>query len=144
MEKHAIFHKAHWTVRTLNMDLEAAGKQRKLHLSELDELRQDSYESSRICKDKKKMIHDRHILRREFFLENQFWCMTPDSTYFLGNSNQDGLALHCQESNAKWCSRSPESITRKLDCQWSASETLSGRGKYCGNRRGGFAESRAG
>jgi hypothetical protein len=59
-------HKAHWAVRTLNMDLEAAGKQRKLQLSELDELRQDAYESSRIYKEKKKMIHDKHILRREF------------------------------------------------------------------------------
>jgi hypothetical protein len=36
-------HKAHWAVRTLNMDIDAAGNQRKLQLSELDEIRHDAY-----------------------------------------------------------------------------------------------------
>ena len=59
-------HKADWAIRKLNLDLNLAGKHRKLQLCELDELRQDAYESSRIYKEKTKNIHDRHILRREF------------------------------------------------------------------------------
>jgi hypothetical protein len=40
--------------------------QRKLQLCELEELRQDAYLSSKIYKEKKKKIHDKHILRKEF------------------------------------------------------------------------------
>ena len=36
----------------LNMNLEKAGKKRMLQLNELDELRQNAYDSSRIYKEK--------------------------------------------------------------------------------------------
>ncbi|XP_024313356.1 uncharacterized protein LOC112269992 [Brachypodium distachyon] len=52
-------HKAHWAIRKLNMDMEAAGELRKLQLCELDELRLDAYESARIYKEKTKQWHDR-------------------------------------------------------------------------------------
>ncbi|XP_061374702.1 uncharacterized protein LOC133316922 [Gastrolobium bilobum] len=48
------------------MDLIQSGVERKLHLQELEELRLDSYESSRIYKEKTKAFHDKQILRREF------------------------------------------------------------------------------
>ena len=48
------------------MDMDKAGKARKLQLCELEELRRDAYESSRIYKEKTKIWHDRHIIRREF------------------------------------------------------------------------------
>ena len=41
-------HKAYWAIRELNMNLDDAGKNRLLQLSELDELRNESYISSRI------------------------------------------------------------------------------------------------
>jgi hypothetical protein len=59
-------HKAYWAIRKCNLDLEKAGDLRKLQMSELDELRNESYESSRMYKDKLKAFHDRHILRKSF------------------------------------------------------------------------------
>jgi len=44
-----------------------AGVERKLQLSELEEIRADAYESSRMHKERVKLFHDRHIHRKEFF-----------------------------------------------------------------------------
>ena len=51
-------HKAYWATRMLNMNLEMAGKKRMLQLNDLDELRQNAYDSSRIYKKKIKVLHD--------------------------------------------------------------------------------------
>ena len=59
-------HKAHWAIKTLNFDFKAAGEKRILELHELDELRLDAYESTRIYKERTKRWHDKRILRREF------------------------------------------------------------------------------
>ena len=48
------------------MNFDAAGNQRLLQLSELEELRMDAYESSRIYKEKTKRWHDKHLRRQEF------------------------------------------------------------------------------
>jgi len=61
-------HQAMWAIKTLNLDLEEAGVERKLQLSELEEIRAETYENSRIHKERAKMFHDRHIHRKEFFL----------------------------------------------------------------------------
>ena len=58
-------HRAQWAIRKLNMDLGKAGTARKLQMCELEELRNDAYESSKIYKDKTKKWHDKHILRKE-------------------------------------------------------------------------------
>ncbi|KAM1430793.1 hypothetical protein ACFX2I_046816 [Malus domestica] len=39
-------HKAHWAVKTFNMDLDAAGIHRKLQLNELEEIRHEAYENA--------------------------------------------------------------------------------------------------
>ena len=59
-------HKAEWALRKLNMDMGKAGNARKLQLSNLDELRHDAYESSKIYKERTKKWHDRLISRKEF------------------------------------------------------------------------------
>ncbi|XP_056688773.1 uncharacterized protein [Spinacia oleracea] len=59
-------HRAFWAIKALNFDSQAAGEKRLLQLNELDELRLDAYESSRLYKEKTKRWHDKHILRREF------------------------------------------------------------------------------
>ncbi|KAJ9538830.1 hypothetical protein OSB04_031563 [Centaurea solstitialis] len=59
-------HRAFWAVKALNFDYKDAAERRLLQLSELDELRLDSYESSRIFKEKTKEWHDNRIIRREF------------------------------------------------------------------------------
>ncbi|XP_024046766.1 uncharacterized protein LOC112101077 [Citrus clementina] len=48
------------------MELDVAGQQRKLQLQELEEIRNDAYESSRIYKEKTKAFHDKQILRKNF------------------------------------------------------------------------------
>ncbi|KAH9741368.1 Endonuclease [Citrus sinensis] len=59
-------HRAYWAVKQCNMRMDEAGKQRKLQLQELEEIRNESYESSRFYKEKTKTFHDRIILRKEF------------------------------------------------------------------------------
>ena len=64
-------HKAYWAIKNLNMNFEAAGERRILELHELEELRLDAYENARIYKEKTKLWHDRHIIRRDFKLGDQ-------------------------------------------------------------------------
>ena len=59
-------HKAMWAIKKLNFDFKAAKEDRLLQLNELEELRNEAYDSARIYKDKTKKWHDQRILRREF------------------------------------------------------------------------------
>ena len=59
-------HRAYWAIKTLNFDLAQAGKQRLLQMNELDELRCELYESSRIYKERLKLFHDKNIVRNTF------------------------------------------------------------------------------
>ena len=59
-------HHAMWAKRNLNFNLKEAGEKRFLQLSELEELRNDSYENAKIYKEKTKKWHDKHLLRKEF------------------------------------------------------------------------------
>ena len=59
-------HKAYWALKQLNFDSHASGEKRKLQLHELEELRMQAYESSKMYKDKAKKYHDKKILKREF------------------------------------------------------------------------------
>ena len=59
-------HKAFWAVKQCNLDLDEAGLHRKLQIQELEEIRNDAYENSRIYKEKTKVFHDRKILRKTF------------------------------------------------------------------------------
>ena len=59
-------YRAYWAIKTLNFDLAKAGKQRLLQMNELDELRRESYESSRIYKERLKLFHDQNLVRKTF------------------------------------------------------------------------------
>ncbi|BBH06778.1 transposable element gene [Prunus dulcis] len=61
-------HKAFWAIKTLNFDMSSAGEKRKLQLNELEELRNESYENAKIYKDRTKKWHDKHILKKEFYV----------------------------------------------------------------------------
>ena len=50
------------------MTLDEAGKQRKLQINELEEIRNDAYDNAWIYKEKTKAYHDKMILRKEFYV----------------------------------------------------------------------------
>ncbi|GMP91439.1 hypothetical protein CsSME_00042143 [Camellia sinensis var. sinensis] len=50
-----------------------AGDHRKLQLNELEELRNDAYESSKIYKARTKAFHDRHISHKSFEPHQKGW-----------------------------------------------------------------------
>ncbi|KAM0976135.1 hypothetical protein ACFX2C_019079 [Malus domestica] len=59
-------HKAHWAVKTFNLDLDAAGTHRKLQLNELEEIRYEAYANALIYKEKTKAFHDKMIRTKTF------------------------------------------------------------------------------
>ncbi|XP_057747372.1 uncharacterized protein LOC130966575 [Arachis stenosperma] len=61
-----IEHKAFWAVKECNIEFEKAGAEKKLQLQELETLRLEAYENSRLYKEKVKAVHDKNIKRREF------------------------------------------------------------------------------
>ncbi|KAJ4702666.1 Pol polyprotein [Melia azedarach] len=91
-------HKAYWAVKALNFDLTTAGIQRKLQLSEIEELRNDAYENSRIYKSKLKEAHDKQILRKHF---------EPHQQVHLYDSR---LHLHPGKLRSRWTG--PYVVTR--------------------------------
>ncbi|KAJ9167468.1 hypothetical protein P3X46_022119 [Hevea brasiliensis] len=64
-------HKAFWVVRHCNLDLDTASVERKLQLQELEEIRLEAYENSKIYKEKTKAFHDKLILRKQFVIEQK-------------------------------------------------------------------------
>ncbi|CAM8987216.1 unnamed protein product [Rhodiola kirilowii] len=59
-------HKAYWALKQCNLDLKAAGLERKIQLCELEELRLVAYEGQSNYKARTKLYHDKYILRRNF------------------------------------------------------------------------------
>ncbi|RDX73605.1 hypothetical protein CR513_46768, partial [Mucuna pruriens] len=58
-------------VKQCNLAYDQAGEQRKFQLQELDELRLEAYENSRIYKQKVKKFHDQKILRKDFHVDQR-------------------------------------------------------------------------
>ncbi|KAI3473747.1 hypothetical protein Pfo_031401 [Paulownia fortunei] len=59
-------HKAYWAIKIFNFNLDEASKLRKLQINELEELRNDAYENSKIYKARIKDFHDNKISRKIF------------------------------------------------------------------------------
>ncbi|GKA22947.1 transposon ty3-I gag-pol polyprotein [Tanacetum coccineum] len=79
-----IEHRAEWAIKQVNLDLDKAGNSRKLQLSELDEIRRDAYDSSRIYKEKTKAFHDRHITKKSFLVGQKVWLFNASLKLFPG------------------------------------------------------------
>lgn len=58
--------KAFWAIKELNFSYDSAREKRKFQFNELEEIRNDAYESSRIYKEKSKAFHNNQILRKDF------------------------------------------------------------------------------
>ncbi|XP_072084558.1 uncharacterized protein [Arachis hypogaea] len=83
-------HKAYWAVKEYNSRLGGARIERILQLEELECLRLEAYENTRLYKEKVKAVHDKHIKRREFRAGDQV---------FLYNSR---LRLMSGKLRSKW------------------------------------------
>ena len=83
-------YKAMWAIKKLNFDFKAAREERLLQLNELEELRNEAYDNSKIYKDKIKKWQGQRILRIEFKAGDQV---------LLFNS---GLKLFPGKMKSKW------------------------------------------
>ncbi|XP_070031578.1 uncharacterized protein [Nicotiana tomentosiformis] len=83
-------HRALWALRQLNLDIEAADTSRVTELHEVDEFRYHAFESTRLYKERMKMMHDKNILERNF---------KPGDMVLLYNSR---LRLFSGKLKSKW------------------------------------------
>ncbi|KAL7611286.1 hypothetical protein Lser_V15G12245 [Lactuca serriola] len=59
-------HKAFLVVKKLNMKIDEADVHRNLEVQELEEIRNEAFESSHIYKDKTKAFHDKYLSHKTF------------------------------------------------------------------------------
>ncbi|KAH9698193.1 hypothetical protein KPL71_023923 [Citrus sinensis] len=59
-------HRAYWAIKKFNFDMQQASSERRLQLAELEEIRNDAYENVKIYKQRMKVFHDKHIMRKSF------------------------------------------------------------------------------
>ncbi|XP_070029690.1 uncharacterized protein [Nicotiana sylvestris] len=59
-------HKAYWAIKLLNLNLPDAGKNRLLHLDELEEFRFTAFENAKLYKEKTKKWHNKLIRHKDF------------------------------------------------------------------------------
>uniref|UniRef100_A0A2N9F3L4 RNA-directed DNA polymerase n=1 Tax=Fagus sylvatica TaxID=28930 RepID=A0A2N9F3L4_FAGSY len=59
-------HRAYWAIKAFNFDLKEASELRKFQMSELEELRNEAYISTRHYKERMKLFHDKKIVRKTF------------------------------------------------------------------------------
>ncbi|XP_024010105.1 uncharacterized protein LOC112085209 [Eutrema salsugineum] len=72
------------------MDFKAAGEKRMLQMHELEEIRHNAYENSKIYKEKTKAYHDRRIIH---------WSFAPNDRVLLFNSR---LKLFPGKLRSRW------------------------------------------
>jgi len=83
-------HKAYWALKLLNFDEVTSGENRKLQFLELEEIRMNTYESSKIYEQKMKVYHDKKLQRQNF---------QPGQQVLLFNSK---LRLFPRKLKSKW------------------------------------------
>ncbi|GAU37514.1 hypothetical protein TSUD_21190 [Trifolium subterraneum] len=83
-------HKAYWALKFLNFDPSVSGEKMKLQLHELEEMRTQAYESSKLYKEKVKGYHDKRIFNKAF---------KPGQMVLLFNSR---LKLFPGKLKSKW------------------------------------------
>ncbi|KAL4388517.1 hypothetical protein GQ457_09G015730 [Hibiscus cannabinus] len=64
-------HKAFWAIKKINLDAQLAGERRLLELNEMEEFRNQAYDSARLYKERTKRWHDQHILPQHFAEDQQ-------------------------------------------------------------------------
>ncbi|KAG7559377.1 Retrotransposon gag domain [Arabidopsis thaliana x Arabidopsis arenosa] len=59
-------YKAIWATKLLNLDIKEAQEKRSVDLHELEEIRLEAYESSKVYKERTKAFHDKKIVPKDF------------------------------------------------------------------------------
>ena len=57
-----------WAIKKLNFDLNKVGNLRKLHIAELEEIRNEVYDNAKITKSRTKFFHNQYIHKKNFVL----------------------------------------------------------------------------
>ncbi|XP_070033097.1 uncharacterized protein [Nicotiana tomentosiformis] len=83
-------HRSLWALRQMNLDIEAVGTSRVTELHELDEFRYHAFESTRLYKERMKMMHNKNILE---------WSFKPGNMVLLYNSR---LRLFPGKLKSRW------------------------------------------
>ena len=73
-------------------------------MNELEELRRESYESSRIYKERRKLFHDKTIARKTFEPNQKVLLYNSRLHMFLGKLLSVDWPVRCQSSLPIWCS----------------------------------------
>ncbi|CAL9020985.1 unnamed protein product [Prunus brigantina] len=71
--------------------MQAAGEKRTLQLNEMDEFRNDAYETAKIYKERTKKRHDKHIIRKYFYMRQKVLLTTLVFDCFPESSSLDEL-----------------------------------------------------
>ncbi|XP_035845639.1 uncharacterized protein LOC110933891 [Helianthus annuus] len=79
-----LVHRAWWAIKEVNMKYDDAGKERKLKLCELEELREEAYECASKYKDDMKRAHDAKLKPKEFEVGQKVWLYNSRLKYFPG------------------------------------------------------------
>lgn len=59
-------HIAYWFIKVLNLDFKATGEKGKLQPSELEQLRLDAYENTKMYKKRTEKWHDKRVIKNIF------------------------------------------------------------------------------
>ncbi|XP_076914491.1 uncharacterized protein LOC143573519 [Bidens hawaiensis] len=79
-------HKAYWALKSANLDLACTGKNKFGQLHELEELRGQPYENSRIYKERIKKLHDARLKdHKQFQLGDRVFLYYSRLRLFPGN-----------------------------------------------------------
>ena len=77
-------HRAFWAIKKFNLDMAVAGSNRKLQLSELEELHNEAYENAKIYKARTKTFHNKAINRKSFEPGQKVWLFNSKLRVFPG------------------------------------------------------------
>ena len=86
-------HKAYWAIKMFNFSLDKASSLRKLQLNELDEIRNEAFDRSRISKEQMKVFHEKNILRKTFELSQKVLLYNSRLQLFLGKFRSTWIDL---------------------------------------------------
>jgi len=77
-------HKAYWAIKAFNSKLDDASQLHKLQINELEKIRNDAYENSKIHKARIKEFHNKRILRKTFDVGQKVLLYNSRLHLFLG------------------------------------------------------------